>query len=80
MTGRQFEGLRHSRDITIGAAEIKIVEFPKKIGSSGWTRTSNPPVNSRDPKDPSVTTQSDEDHDAQGFATPSIPSLDPDEH
>ena len=21
--------------------------FPKKIGSSGWTRTSNPPVNSR---------------------------------
>ena len=24
-----------------------VIEFPKKIGSSGWTRTSNPPVNSR---------------------------------
>ena len=23
----------------------KVVEFPKGIGSSGWTRTSNPPVN-----------------------------------
>ena len=26
---------------------VKLVEFPKGIGSSGWTRTSNPPVNSR---------------------------------
>jgi len=25
----------------------KVVEFPKGFGSSGWTRTSNPPVNSR---------------------------------
>jgi len=25
----------------------KVVEFPKGIGSSGWTRTSNPPVNRR---------------------------------
>jgi site-specific recombinase XerC len=25
----------------------KVVEFPRKHGSSGWTRTSNPPVNSR---------------------------------
>jgi integrase len=25
----------------------KVVEFPKGNGSSGWTRTSNPPVNSR---------------------------------
>jgi hypothetical protein len=25
----------------------KVVKFPKEIGSSGWTRTSNPPVNSR---------------------------------
>ena len=25
----------------------KVVEFPKGIGSSGWIRTSNPPVNSR---------------------------------
>jgi integrase len=24
-----------------------VIEFPRKIGSSGWTRTSNPPVNSR---------------------------------
>jgi hypothetical protein len=24
-----------------------VLEFPKKVGSSGWTRTSNPPVNSR---------------------------------
>ena len=24
----------------------KIVEFPRRFGSSGWTRTSNPPVNS----------------------------------
>ena len=25
----------------------KVVEFPKGFGSSGWIRTSNPPVNSR---------------------------------
>ena len=25
----------------------KVLEFPRKFGSSGWTRTSNPPVNSR---------------------------------
>src|SRR4051812_49408463 len=25
----------------------KVVEFPKGIGSSGWIRTNNPPVNSR---------------------------------
>ena len=25
----------------------KVVEFPKGLGSSGWTRTSNPPVNSK---------------------------------
>jgi integrase len=24
-----------------------VIEFPRKFGSSGWTRTSNPPVNSR---------------------------------
>jgi hypothetical protein len=23
----------------------KVVKFPKEVGSSGWTRTSNPPVN-----------------------------------
>ena len=28
-------------------ARSKVVDFPKEIGSSGWTRTSNPPVNSR---------------------------------
>jgi hypothetical protein len=28
-------------------ARNKVIEFPKGIGSSGWTRTSNPPVNSR---------------------------------
>lgn len=25
----------------------RVIDFPKKIGSSGWIRTSNPPVNSR---------------------------------
>ena len=25
----------------------RVLQFPKKIGSSGWIRTSNPPVNSR---------------------------------
>jgi integrase len=25
----------------------RVLDFPRKIGSSGWTRTSNPPVNSR---------------------------------
>jgi hypothetical protein len=25
----------------------EVIEFPKEFGSSGWTRTSNPPVNSR---------------------------------
>src|SRR5262245_12860687 len=28
-------------------APAKVVEFPRKNGSSGWTRTSNPPVNRR---------------------------------
>ncbi len=28
-------------------APAKVVEFPKENGSSGWIRTSNPPVNSR---------------------------------
>ena len=28
----------------------KVVEFPKGIGSSGWIRTSNPPVNRRKKK------------------------------
>ena len=27
--------------------DIVIDEIPKEIGSSGWIRTSNPPVNSR---------------------------------
>jgi hypothetical protein len=28
-------------------AQAKVVKFPNENGSSGWTRTSNPPVNSR---------------------------------
>jgi len=28
------------------SSRCNVIEFPKKIGSSGWTRTSNPPVNS----------------------------------
>jgi hypothetical protein len=26
--------------------QAKVMKFPKESGSSGWTRTSNPPVNS----------------------------------
>ena len=33
-----------------GQRSTKVVEFPRGIGSSGWTRTSNPPVNRRKKK------------------------------
>ena len=41
-------GCQRPHDGRINFAEhrrAKVVEFPKGIGSSGWTRTSNPPVN-----------------------------------
>ena len=43
----QPAGLRHNACHSGADAGGRVVEFPKKIGSSGWTRTSNPPVNSR---------------------------------
>jgi hypothetical protein len=42
-----FEELRHSCGTTRKTVALKIVKYPKEIGSSGWIRTSNPPVNSR---------------------------------
>ena len=35
--------------VTSQSADVteETVDFPKEIGSSGWIRTSNPPVNSR---------------------------------
>ena len=41
---RARKGQRSSKRDRGGA---KVVKFPKEVGSSGWTRTSNPPVNSR---------------------------------
>jgi hypothetical protein len=41
---RATKGQRASKDVR---RQAKVVEFPKGNGSSGWTRTSNPPVNSR---------------------------------
>ena len=41
---RATKGQRASKAVPPGA---KIVKFPKESGSSGWIRTSNPPVNSR---------------------------------
>ncbi len=35
------------RDSSDSPSTSKVPEFVKEIGSSGWTRTSNPPVNSR---------------------------------
>ena len=43
----QAAGLRHSSRHKKGGAWGRAVEFPRKIGSSGGTRTCNPPVNSR---------------------------------
>ena len=40
-------GLRHSSRHKRGGAGGRMVEFPRKNGSSGRTRTYNPPVNSR---------------------------------
>jgi hypothetical protein len=53
-----FVGLRHSCGTTRREIARKTVKFPKKIGSSGWTRTSNPPVNSnRGARAPSLDTE-----------------------
>jgi integrase len=41
---RARKGQRASRR---DQAQAKVVKFPNENGSSGWTRTSNPPVNSR---------------------------------
>ena len=43
-TERATKGQRASKAVP---RQAKVVEFPKGIGSSGWIRTSNPPVNSR---------------------------------
>jgi hypothetical protein len=43
----------------------KVVEFPKGIGSSGWIRTSNPPVNRSGPEDRPSETKRDEDDENQ---------------
>ena len=44
---RQPVGLRHSPRHNLGGDGERPVDFVKENGSSGWTRTSNPPVNSR---------------------------------
>jgi hypothetical protein len=45
--------------------KIRPPQIIEKIGSSGWTRTSNPPVNSSCSDDPPPLTDGDEDPDAQ---------------
>ncbi len=46
-TGRSERAKKGKRAAKRDPRRAKVVEFPKGIGSSGWTRTSNPPVNSR---------------------------------
>jgi integrase len=46
-TGRSERAKKGQRAPKRDPRRAKVVEFPKGIGSSGWTRTSNPPVNSR---------------------------------
>ncbi len=41
---RAKKGQRAAR---LARRRAKVVEFPRENGSSGWTRTSNPPVNRR---------------------------------
>jgi hypothetical protein len=43
----------------------RVLEFPRKIGSSGWTRTSNPPVNSSGSGDRPGLTDDDQDPEGQ---------------
>ena len=38
--------MSHAMSQTGDRTAAKVVEFPKEVGSSGWIRTSNPPVNS----------------------------------
>ena len=44
------EGVTSQTTSHSAATRIKVLELPKKVGSSGWTRTSNPPVNRRKKK------------------------------
>jgi hypothetical protein len=53
----------HAERTKLGRA--KVVEFVKENGSSGWTRTSNPPVNRSAPEDPRSETKRDEGEDDQ---------------
>ncbi len=46
-TGRSKRARKGQRAPKRDQRPAKVVEFPKEIGSSGWIRTSNPPVNSR---------------------------------
>src|SRR6185295_13226938 len=46
-TGRGERAKKGQRAPKRAQRPAKVVEFPKGIGSSGWIRTSNPPVNSR---------------------------------
>ena len=43
----------------------RVVKFAKRIGSSGWIRTSNPPVNRSDPEDLPSEMKRDEDDENQ---------------
>jgi hypothetical protein len=42
----RVEGVTSHVTSQSGPARSKVLDFPRKFGSSGWTRTSNPPVNS----------------------------------
>jgi hypothetical protein len=46
-TGRSERAKKGQRAPKRDQRPAKVVEFPKGNGSSGWTRTSNPPVNSK---------------------------------
>src|SRR5437879_6485759 len=53
------------RGSTRDQRRAKVVEFPKGIGSSGWIRTSNPPVNRSGPEDRSGAMDDDEGDETQ---------------
>jgi hypothetical protein len=44
--GNSVKGKKMNPDGCCRSASVEVIEF-ERFGSSGWTRTSNPPVNSR---------------------------------
>ena len=64
--GKKSERARKGQSAsTDDPSSAELRSFVKESGSSGWARTSNPPVNSSDPEGPPEATDGDEDPTAQ---------------